>query len=761
MEIKDYSKEISVYVNSYLSETGSLMQAFTLYVMNEMQEKANLGEICACYDISKAKNGRTGEINGFAISLSGEKVTLFATIYKQQQGDEILTISSHEYQKVVNKLKNYYINATKNNYVDMPKNSDKYRICEYIANKQDVIATVQLIVISNCFIPNFKQPSFELEGRNISFVTWDISQLYNNVYSDSDRVDIVIDFENDDIFKDFALPFVKMKSGVDNYDVYVLIVPGDFLRTAYERYNIDLLQSNLRYFKGETKINKGMYNTIEKSPHRFLAYNNGLTTIATSVESKKNIEGIDVITRLSGFQIVNGGQTTACLYMAKKKYPKADLSKVFVQMKLIVINEGLSDMLPDITQFSNSQNKIPNSDFSSNSEFCLKVAEMSKTIYAPDPSGLGNNTHWYFNKFAKQWQVSKDRLVDKELKEAFVKRNPERQIFDKILMSKAYNSWNLLPYAVAKGGQYCFKTFVENTTSNEKIDRLFFEDLIAQIILFKYLEKESTVFASFKDHRSLVIPYTISFLNLFTSGKFSLYKIWKKQAIDEKLKSFLDNLGPQVYHLLKTSTREGQALRTYCGVQKNWAVLQKHQFDLTLIGTIKHWYKDAGEDEYRNESLKSVVSDEDRKRVMQYGAKFWSGFSCHTDILPPKAIDDISSLITALSSERIPKDDIVFKALEYLAIFEESGLKIEDVKAESTISDNVVITNIVDYKARIKQVPPNDHDLIKELAKRCTDVGEVSILMKVLTSNKSYSRKDYEIACKTLDEINRKFNTKY
>ena len=49
-------------------------------------------------------------------------------------------------------------------------------------------------------------------------------------------------------------------------------------------------------------------------------------------------DGQLVITGVKDFQIVNGGQTTASLFHTEKKF-KADLSQVFVQMKLTVIKD--------------------------------------------------------------------------------------------------------------------------------------------------------------------------------------------------------------------------------------------------------------------------------------------------------------------------------------------------------------------------------------------------------------------------------------
>ena len=65
----------------------------------------------------------------------------------------------------------------------------------------------------------------------------------------------------------------------------------------------------------------------------FFAFNNGLSATAEEVVTNEEKSKIKSIKNL---QIVNGGQTTASIFTTRKK-DKADLSKVFVQVKLTVV----------------------------------------------------------------------------------------------------------------------------------------------------------------------------------------------------------------------------------------------------------------------------------------------------------------------------------------------------------------------------------------------------------------------------------------
>ena len=82
------------------------------------------------------------------------------------------------------------------------------------------------------------------------------------------------------------------------------------------------------------------------------------------------------------FQIINGGQTTASLSNTRHK-DKHDLSEVFVQMKLTVIEQISEDkatqLIQDISRSSNSQNKVSDADFFSTHPFHIWIGAMLTT----------------------------------------------------------------------------------------------------------------------------------------------------------------------------------------------------------------------------------------------------------------------------------------------------------------------------------------------------------------------------------------------
>ncbi len=119
-------------------------------------------------------------------------------------------------------------------------------------------------------------------------------------------------------------------------------------------------------------VNKGIRLTILKEPEKFFAYNNGLTCTAKSIVFKNNI-----ISEIVGLQIVNGGQTTASLanVLVNEKGGAEKLQEVSVPMKLNVIkNVQIEDeLVPAISRYANSQNKVSDVDLASNHPFHKKL----------------------------------------------------------------------------------------------------------------------------------------------------------------------------------------------------------------------------------------------------------------------------------------------------------------------------------------------------------------------------------------------------
>jgi AIPR protein len=184
---------------------------------------------------------------------------------------------------------------------------------------------------------------------------------------------------------------------------YLSVVPAVQLAAIYDRWGSRLLEQNVRSFlQARGNVNRGIRNTLEREPEMFFAYNNGITATAEAIESETTEQGL-VITNIHNLQIVNGGQTTASIHLASRQ--KVDLFRVFIQMKLSIVGPDLAEkIVPKISQYANSQNRVNAADFFANHPFHVRMEEFSRRLYAPSPEGNFRESKWFYERARGSYQ---------------------------------------------------------------------------------------------------------------------------------------------------------------------------------------------------------------------------------------------------------------------------------------------------------------------------------------------------------------------
>lgn len=759
--ISNYIAEIQESVNDLLAETGSPVQAFTQYVLEAMCEKANLGEAEACYAVIRndSNDNVMGEINGYAISLSGETISLFYTIYEPTEDDTPFSVPSEQYNKAVTRLQGYYNAAVSGRCNEMEPSAEDYKICKYIYENEEDITNVRLFVLTNGTIKaNLKTPKQRINDKAVQFLSWDINRLYTNLHSAMDHLSVDIDLYDDDDYK-FKIPFIEMSSDVEKYQTYIAMLPGEFLFNLYENFNTDLLQSNVRFFKGKKGCNKGIFETLMTKPHRFLAYNNGITATAKDVLTEYNEDNqTGLLKFIENFQILNGGQTTASIYYAKKENPDIDLSTVYVQMKLIVLQENTEEIHPLITRYSNTQTSVSQSDYSTNNPFNQKLQELSRNIVVPDLSHSGNVTHWYYERVSGQYDQDVNRFKSKPEKEKFKSENPSTQKFDKCELGKVYTTWTQHPEVAINGPQKCYKEFIEKK-KDEIPDNIFFENFVAMLMIYRYMDKKNPVFTEYHQIKAQMCLYTLAMLYHVTNGNLSLYKIWQNQGLSDNLKAFINELSKQLYEKLKVDQPDTTTFRDFCKSPKTWEATKKYTFNLDMA-SIADDMKSAGEDTARKKAEKAIT-DKERKTVEKMSAAFWDGLSKvnNTELFNEpecKTMSEIAQMLVASKQLTLVQ---VFEGLQILKKFEESELVKEDVIAKSNIRVNRKEKDSATLFKRIQKLTDEDWGKIKLAAGRACDESDAKIVKKIATQKdrSKLTFKQLTVVCRALDQINEKF----
>ena len=120
--------------------------------------------------------------------------------------------------------------------------------------------------------------------------------------------------------------------GVD--EAYIGLLSGDefikLVSTSDDELNRELFYDNVRDFQGNNPVNKEINHTLSNEQFRkaFPLLNNGVTIIARSI--KRRSDTFDI----SGFQIVNGCQTTHILFQNKD----AVSADIFIPVKIVATN---------------------------------------------------------------------------------------------------------------------------------------------------------------------------------------------------------------------------------------------------------------------------------------------------------------------------------------------------------------------------------------------------------------------------------------
>lgn len=761
--MSNYLEEIKYAVGDLIAESGSPHLAFTQYVLNEMCEKANLGEATTCYAAihNDATHNVMGEIFGYAKSINGETVCLFYTIYDTASIDEPQTIPAEKYHQAIARLQGYYNAAISGRCNEMEPSADDYDICKYIYENDEDITNVRLFVISNGTIrQNLKTPKERIKDKTVKYATWDINTIYKNTHSGADHMFVDIDLFDDDDFK-FKIPFIEMESPIERYQTYIAMLPGEFVYNLYDNFNTDLLQSNVRFFKGKNKCNKEIINTLKTKPHRFLAYNNGLTATASDVLIEKTEDQqMGYLRYIENFQILNGGQTTASIYFAKKWNPEIDLNTVFVQMKLIVLQENLEDFHPLITKYSNTQTKIDPSDYSTNNPFNQKLQELSRTLIAPDVEEKGNISHWYYERVSGQYDQDLNRIKDKPDKDKFKSENPISQRFDKKDLGRVYTAWHQHPDISILGPQKCYPEFIKKF-ENTVPDNIFFEDFVATLIIFRYMEKKNPVFLEFHQLKAQMTVYTLAMLYHVTNGNISLYKIWQNQDLSDNLKAFVNNLAKQLYEKLSADKPDTVTFRDFCKSAKTWEATKKYTFNLD-ISSITNDFKTKNEDVARKEMGRNITENE-RKDVERLGVQFWDGLSrLNTELFTELEYQLMRQIVQSFTTGKQLTPVQIYEGKQLIKKFEDSGISKEDIMNKSTIKSSRKEKDSVAMFKRIQKLTDENWTTIRLCVGRICDESDAKIVKKIAVQKdrSKLTFKQLTVVCRTLDLINEKFKDK-
>lgn len=586
-------------------EEGAISeQVFTQYAVDLLVSGGESENVVVKYDEKGLGTPKQHKINAYAISENYETVDLFITIYSGT--DEIAKISSQEIETAAKRILNFFRKAIysledekvkyfKGEYVDeIEESSEIFQFAYTLAKSQDIkenLVRVNAFILTNGSYKGDFPANTVISGYNFYYKVFDIESLYN--ITEKSHIPIMINFKEDG----FNVPCIPSPSVNEEYQSYLAIIPGEALASIYERFGSRLLEQNVRSFlQFNGKINKGIRTTIMKEPEMFLAFNNGIAATADEIELEDSEDGNGkIISVVKDLQIVNGGQTTASLYHTQKK-DKADISNIFVQVKLSVVKnkEKFSEIVSRISEYANTQNRISVSDLSSNRPYHIELEKLSRSIFTPITDNKPLQTKWFYERARGQYKnaILKDGFTPSR-KRAFDLKTPKQQLFTKEELAKYINAYQEItdgkkiligPHYVVRGNQ---KNYVQFMTYclEKKINNVYFEDMVAKAILYRAAEKTYGIKPNaIGDMRYITVPYTITLLNSLTKNQIDLYKIWKAQDVSEPLISLLYEMMSAIEPFIK-DTAPGGLYGEWAKKEDCWLRVKSSDFgfDLSVI----------------------------------------------------------------------------------------------------------------------------------------------------------------------------------
>ena len=574
-KIVEFYEELQDEVSTYIKENSpvSTNTAFKSLFISYLTE-AGETFVSDCTLVDFKKDGENMKLDGYAFNEYFRSLTLIVSKYQGKSKPE--KVKKTEIDKLLKKVLKFYKTCGTDSFEALEESSDGYQAYEFIKKHKQDIETVKIILLTNDETVQYIPEDTRNGKVSISYDVWDIERLYQSVLGgQAVERQLVVKLKKK---YSTSLPLIKVKGENDIYDCYIGVISGNLLARIYESEGQELIQKNVRSFLQATgKVNKGIKVSLANEPQMFMAYNNGISTVADSIVVENDLNDGDVvnITEITGWQIVNGGQTTASIYNAYKS--KLPLDQVNVQIKLSVIKQKdqAEDIIHNISKYANSQNKINMSDFNANDTYHVKMERLSRLTPIPVIKGKSTD-YWFYERARGQYLVELNRQPTTAAKREFKNRCPKKRCISKTVAAKCVMAYQGYPYIVSKGLETNFVFFsdkVSNGEFSEPSEQSYIE-MISRVILFNSYDEviKNLKFGGFKAQQDY---YTVALIGKYHSDLINPQEIWNKQTINAETKILIEKLALFVWYHFQNPTVSGVNIGQWCKKEECWDLLQK------------------------------------------------------------------------------------------------------------------------------------------------------------------------------------------
>lgn len=507
-------------------------EAFTEVALELLNEHNETDSAELCYWHAKGTSKMpAAKLNAWSLSGDGATLDLFVVFYA---GEGTSTpVPKSEMEAHYKLARGFLRRALHGFHTQVEESNPVFQAMRSIHEARENLTTVRLFFLTDGVVKSADISQEQIPGFELRYVFWDLTKLSRLRVGDRQVIEL-------NFAKDYggAVPALLAADATGEYRTFLAFLPAPILARIYGEHGQRLLERNVRAFlQAKNKVNRGLQKTLREEPHRFLAYNNGLCCTAAEVDVQPGNEGQVRLVKVRDFQIVNGGQTTASIYHALKK-ERTDITRVMVQVKLTVLTDParVMEIVPLISRFANSQNKVNTADFSANGPYHNELEKLSRIMWAPPRSGLESGTQWYYERARGSYMDDKARQGTPARIKKWAAERPPEQKFTKTDVAKFEHMWACWPHLVCRGAEKNFLEFAQRQDNDGTplVNGGYFQHLVAKAILWKTAEKLFSTL-DLPQYRAQSVAYTLSWLAMKSNHRLDLNRIWQEQRVPSGL----------------------------------------------------------------------------------------------------------------------------------------------------------------------------------------------------------------------------------
>lgn len=565
-----YSSIITEVLTLETSKNLRKRDAFLTITTSLLEDVGILDDFKDCY-LSKELEDCHIQLDGYSISESeidnSKKLDLIISTYHESTDIEKINkeLIKKEFDSVLNALPiilKTSVAAVK------PSEFNDLRACL----KNNNLSKIKIHFLTNKIFHDptrFQKKQDTNFNSEIHFECWDIKKLYELEETDSASSGVEIDFLRE--FPEYPIQCLDTSSS-NEIKTYVSALPGVVLGQIFAEYGNSLLDSNIRAFlQFQGKVNKGIKSTIENEPHLFSSFNNGISVTASAIIFEKR-NGNLFLKKITGLQVVNGGQTSSSIsYLyANGGYDK--LKKVYVPTKFNVVEDKKKerDLVERVTLYSNTQNKMQDADFSSRHPFFIELESLSKI------TSYSSSNFWYFERLRGSYNSAKRSLAnDRNNLKRFQSKFPQADKFTKEDLAKVYMAYKGFPNISSLGRQKCTNVFINQATmlhKDKQLSKEFYKFLVSLLIIYRITDK--ALKNEIKSFKANILNLTIAYLFHYTKQRVDYNYIWTNQELSDVFLSTLISWSKKIEKdLIKTS--QGRMISEWSKKIDSWKEIKK------------------------------------------------------------------------------------------------------------------------------------------------------------------------------------------